>query len=47
MVSTPADDTEHMGFNPYRKHVASKADYAYIAAAVILVLGLLAWVLLA
>ncbi len=33
-----------MGFNPYRKHVARRSDYLFIAAAVIAILGLLAWV---
>jgi hypothetical protein len=35
-----------MGFNPYRKFVAKRADYVFVAAAVAAVIGLLAWVLL-
>jgi hypothetical protein len=35
-----------MGFNPYRKHVAKRADYVFVAAAVIAAIGLLAWALL-
>ena len=36
-----------MGFNPYRKFVAKPADYVVVAAAVLAVIGLLAWALLA
>ena len=35
-----------MGFNPYRKFVAKRADYVFIVAAVAAVIGLLAWVML-
>jgi hypothetical protein len=35
-----------MGFNPYRKFVAKPADYAFVAVAVLAVIGLLAWALL-
>jgi hypothetical protein len=35
-----------MGFNPYRKFVAKRADYVFVAAAVAAVIGLLAWVML-
>jgi hypothetical protein len=45
MVSTPTDDTEGMGFNPHRKHVARRSDYLFVAAAVLAVVGLLAWTL--
>lgn len=36
-----------MGFNPYRKFVAKPADYVFVAAAVLAVVGLLVWALLA
>ena len=35
-----------MGFNPYRKFVAKPADYLIVAAAVVVVVGLLLWALL-
>jgi hypothetical protein len=35
-----------MGFNPYRKFVAKPADYVFVVAAVLVVIGLLAWALL-
>jgi hypothetical protein len=35
-----------MGFNPYRKFVAKPADYLMVAAAVVVVVGLLLWALL-
>ncbi|MEY2445442.1 MAG: hypothetical protein QOC57_2459 [Ilumatobacteraceae bacterium] len=35
-----------MGFNPYRKFVAKRADYVFVVAAVVAVVGLLAWVML-
>ena len=35
-----------MGFNPYRKFVAKRADYVFVVAAVVAVIGLLAWVML-
>ena len=35
-----------MGFNPYRKFVAKPADYLMVAAAVVVVIGLLLWALL-
>ena len=35
-----------MGFNPYRKFVAKPADYLMVAAAVVVVAGLLLWALL-
>lgn len=35
-----------MGFNPYRKFVAKRADYVFVIAAVVAVAGLLAWVML-
>jgi hypothetical protein len=39
-------DTGAMGFNPYRKFVAKPADYVFVVAAVLAVIGLLAWALL-
>ena len=47
MVSTAADDTDGMGFNPHRKYVPKKADYVFVTAAVLCVVALLAWALLA
>jgi hypothetical protein len=35
-----------MGFNPYRKFVAKPADYLMVAAAAVVVIGLLLWALL-
>jgi hypothetical protein len=35
-----------MGFNPYRKFVAKRADYVFVVAAVVAVIGLLTWVVL-
>ena len=35
-----------MGFNPYRKFVARPADYVFVVAAALAVIGLLAWALL-
>jgi hypothetical protein len=35
-----------VGFNPYRKFRARPADYALVVAALVVVLGLLAWGLL-
>jgi hypothetical protein len=32
-----------VGFNPYRKFRAKPADYALVAAALVVALGLLAW----
>jgi hypothetical protein len=47
MVSTLADDTDGMGFNPHRKRVARSSDYLFVAAAVVAVVVLLGWALLA
>jgi hypothetical protein len=35
------------GDNPYRKFVAKPADYVFVVAAVLAVIGLLAWAILA
>ena len=35
-----------MGFNPYRKFVAKRADYVFVVAAIVAVIGLVAWALL-
>jgi hypothetical protein len=32
-----------MGFNPFRPHRTSRADYLMVAAAVVLALALLVW----
>ena len=32
-----------MGFNPYRKFVARKADYAFVAAAIVAAAALVIW----
>jgi hypothetical protein len=34
-----------MGFNPHRKYRASPADYALVASALLVSLGLLVWAL--
>jgi hypothetical protein len=34
-----------MGFNPYRKFVARKADYVFVAGAIAAALALVAWAL--
>ena len=35
-----------MGFNPYRKFVPKRADYVFVAAAVLAVIALMLWALL-
>ncbi len=35
-----------MGFNPYRKFVARRADYVFVIAAIAAVVVLVAWALL-
>ncbi len=35
-----------MGFNPYRKFVAKRADYVFVVTAGLAVIGLLLWALL-
>jgi hypothetical protein len=35
-----------MGFNPHRRRVARTTDYLFVGAAVLAVIGLLAWALL-
>jgi hypothetical protein len=45
-VFTPATIMNGMGFNPYRKFVARKADYVFVAAAIAAALALVAWALL-
>jgi energy-coupling factor transporter transmembrane protein EcfT len=32
-----------MGFNPYRKFRARRADYLFVVAAAIAIIGLVAW----
>ena len=43
MSATGRHDTGDVGFNPYRKYVPKKADYLFVAAAVLAVLALVAW----
>jgi hypothetical protein len=43
MVSTSADDTGAMGFDPNRRRVHRRSDYLFVAAAVVAVVVLLAW----
>jgi hypothetical protein len=43
MVSTLADDTGVMGFDPNRRRVPRRSDYLFVAAAVVAVVVLLAW----
>ena len=38
-----AHDTGHVGFNPYRKFIPKRADYVFVAAAILAVIALLAW----
>ena len=47
MVSTNGDDTDDMGFDPHRKHVPRRADYVFVAAAIVAVVALVAWALFA
>lgn len=35
-----------MGFNPYRRFRAQPTDYALVAVAIVVALGLVAWALL-
>jgi hypothetical protein len=35
-----------VGFNPYRKHVAKRADFVFLIAAVVAAIALLAWAVL-
>ncbi len=43
MVSTNSDDTDDMGFNPHRKRVARTSDYLFVAAAMVMVVGVVLW----
>lgn len=43
MTVTPVGDTASMGFNPEKKHEATKADYVMVAAALVVVALLVAW----
>jgi hypothetical protein len=40
-----ADDTDGVGYNPYRKHRARPADYAMVVIAVLVALALVGWAL--
>lgn len=47
MVSpTSGDDTDAMGYNPHRRFVARRADYVFVALALIVAVALVAWALL-
>jgi hypothetical protein len=35
-----------VGFNPYRKYVAKRADYVFVIAAAVAAIALLAWAFL-
>jgi hypothetical protein len=37
------DDTDGVGFNPYQKFRATRADYALVASALIVSFALLVW----
>ena len=37
------DDNEPMGFNPYRKFRARRADYFFVVAAIAAAVALVAW----
>lgn len=39
-------DTAPVGYNPYRKHQATRLDYVLLAAAAIVAVGLVVWALL-
>jgi hypothetical protein len=38
-----ADDTDAVGFNPYRRFRARPTDYLLVAAAIVVVLALVIW----
>jgi hypothetical protein len=40
-----SDDTDAVGFNPYRKFVAKRADYVFVAAAFLAAAAAFVWVL--
>lgn len=39
-------DTGQVGFNPYRKFVAKRADYVFVTAAIVAAVALPIWALL-
>jgi hypothetical protein len=43
MVSMTRDDNEGIGFNPHRKYVPRRSDFALVAVAIALALGLVLW----
>jgi hypothetical protein len=43
VVGPSSADTESMGMNPFRPHRRSPADFVIVAAAFIVVVGLVAW----
>lgn len=40
---SPAAILSGVGYNPYRKYRASAGDYVFVAMALLVALGLLAW----
>jgi hypothetical protein len=42
----PGDDTDGVGFNPYRKKVVRRTDFVMLAAAVLVALALVGWAFL-
>jgi hypothetical protein len=42
----PADDTDRVGFNPFRQQRKRTSDYLLVAAALAVVVALLAWALI-
>gem|GEM_PF-5730893 len=41
-----SDDTRHVGFNPYRPQRRRQSDYAFVAAAFLVMVVLLGWAFL-
>jgi len=41
-----ADDTDRVGFNPFRQQRRRSSDYVFVAAAFVVVTLLLAWALI-
>ena len=46
VVAHPRDDNDGMGFNPYRKFRARRADYVFVAAAIVAAIALVVWAFL-
>lgn len=43
IVTTSADHTDEVGFNPFRPHRTSNADYLMVAAAIVIAVLLVLW----